>query len=163
MKTNRLLRAALCLWLAAAASTALWPAMGAYYAETEGDAQARVAQWAPFAAIDPALEDGTALRLNMKESAASRTTTLTLFNDSETSAFYVFSADVKTVKPAGEQTAAQAKSAFLAALLGTLNDLNVPYNNGVTLAPGETISLQMELPNVTFTGLVMECTATQID
>ena len=165
MKPNRILKAAALLWVLAAATAAMWPGTQAKYtASAAVTATAAVAKWDAFERIDPAAlgDDGEPIQLYLKRAAVSRTTTITLANNSEVAARYVLAAYVNTVKPVGAQTGAQARQAFLAAVMASI-EANPGYDGGIPLGMGATASLQIEIPNATFTGLELTATATQID
>ena len=169
MKPNRLLKAAAWLWALAVISAAMLPeaTLAKYTAQGTGSASARVAKWDPFEWAERRDDDdGEPIKLLLKATAGSRTSTITLHNDSEVTARYVLASTVAYVKPVGTQDGEQAKTAFLDAIAASLN-ANADYNNGITLGyvgqATATAMLSITIPDATFTGLEITASAEQVD
>ena len=130
---------------------------------------ARAAKWDPFARVtqtELAQDAGTGYSSILVFPNPGQTTirakvggglpVLTLRNNSEVAARYVFDVDVATFDTVKYAT----KQAFLAAI--TFGS-NYDPTNGIVLACGATATVTVSIPAVTFTGLKITAYAEQVD
>jgi len=176
MKPNRILKAAVWLWVAAVATASvLGPSLtqAKYVASATVEASARVAKWDPFDRITPEqLEEDTASGFSPVQVLLGPGSpsvlldedgdipTLTIRNDSEVTAKYVLDVDVDYVKPSVEFP---DEEAFLDAILDSLNVLNSEYDDGIVVPYLDSAVLEIAIPAVTFRGLHITAYAAQVD
>jgi len=162
MKRNKFLKAAVALWVVAAVGLAMWQGnvLAKYTDMAVGWGRAQVAKWALGEKRGPANDDGEPVLIVFEPgtTAAQRTTTVSLVNNSEVTARYVMEASVYSVD------AYVGEAPFLAAIKASI-EANANYDpvSGVELSPGSQATLDIIIPPVNFRGLEIAAVAVQVD